>query len=52
MNHCGASLFNISGVKDTAGILRATNTSTLSHHSFEQFFSGFGAEGGVIDNRN
>ena len=43
-----ASLLNISGVKDTAGILRATNTSTtVATTTSNSSSGGFGAEGGV-----
>ena len=48
MNHMAASLLNISGVKDTAGILRATNTSTtVATTTSNSSSGGFGAEGGV-----
>jgi putative ABC transport system permease protein len=43
-----SSLLNISGVKDTTGILRATNTSTtVSATTTNSSAGGFGAEGGV-----
>ena len=41
------SLLNISGVKNTAGILRATNTSTTVAATTSNSSSNFGAEGGV-----
>jgi putative ABC transport system permease protein len=41
------SLLNISGVKNTAGILRATNTSTTVASTTSNSSSSFGPEGGV-----
>src|SRR5664280_39016 len=43
-----ASLLSINGVKDTTGILRATNTSTtVTATTTNSSSSGFGAEGGM-----